>query len=289
MKKSKSYICSLGGVTDQTQSADLPAATSDTRVNFLIGDNESLAISSTEITEEKEDVVRTRGVAVQMLQAELIEKEGDSKEEEETEEDNFVEVVEVGLPPVTVTSSKPAELPALLCCSSSYQAGAAVQGWVGECREEQWRPRVQAELAATAAHHPLVQGGGGAECVAVVGEVDRGEVSLVSAQQEVVGRPGLPVPLSPLVANILDSTVGTADLGAPPALVLQQLEDSLQQLYLQSAILAEYLLTAQDWPTSLQAVSSALDLDPSDVPLLLAVASTHTPSLGQKYGLSFAV
>ena len=71
--------------------------------------------------------------------------------------------------------------------------------------------------------------------------------------------------------------------------MLQQLEDSLQQLYLQSAILAEYLLTAQDWPTSLQAVSSALDLDPSDVPLLLAVASTHTPSLGQKYGLSFAV
>ena len=30
-----------------------------------------------------------------------------------------------------------------------------------------------------------------------------------------------------------------------------------------------------------------IDVSPCDVPLLLSIASTHTPSVGQKYGLSF--
>jgi len=66
-----------------------------------------------------------------------------------------------------------------------------------------------------------------------------------------------------------------------------QLEDNLQQLYLQSCILAEYLLSSEDF-LNLQTISAILDVDPCDVPLLLSVAATHTPSVGQKYGLSFS-
>ena len=45
------------------------------------------------------------------------------------------------------------------------------------------------------------------EVVCVVGDCVGREVSLVAAQQVVVGRAGLPVPLSPLVAALLDSVV----------------------------------------------------------------------------------
>ncbi len=44
-------------------------------------------------------------------------------------------------------------------------------------------------------------------------------------------------------------------------------EDQLQVVYLHSCVLAEYLLTAEF--TSLQTISRDLNLDPSDIPLLL--------------------
>ena len=46
----------------------------------------------------------------------------------------------------------------------------------------------------------------------------------MSAQQVVVGRPGLPVPLSPMVANMLDSVATTASFSLPANVVLNQLE-----------------------------------------------------------------
>ena len=51
------------------------------------------------------------------------------------------------------------------------------------------------------------------------------QVSLVSAQQIVVGRQaGLPIPLSPLVAGMLDTIANTASYNLPANVVLNQLE-----------------------------------------------------------------
>ena len=51
------------------------------------------------------------------------------------------------------------------------------------------------------------------------------QVSLVSAQQIVVGRQaGLAIPLSPLVAGILDTLANTASYNLPANVVLNQLE-----------------------------------------------------------------
>ena len=106
------------------------------------------------------------------------------------------------------------------------------------------------------------------------------QVSLVSAQQIVVGRQaGLPIPLSPLVAGILDTLANTASYNLPANVVLNQLEvflhlsliihpllslsflilyqDNLQQLYLQSCILAEYLLSSEEF-LNLDTISSVL-------------------------------
>ena len=102
----------------------------------------------------------------------------------------------------------------------------------------------------------------------------------MSAQQIVVGRQaGLPIPLSPLVAGMLDTLANTASYNLPANVVLNQLEvftiidsfffivtlvsnvvkyqDNLQQLYLQSCILAEYLLSSEEF-LNLDKISSVL-------------------------------
>ena len=95
----------------------------------------------------------------------------------------------------------------------------------------------------------------------MVGEVDRAEVSLVSAQQDVVGRPGLPVPLSLLVANILDRTVGTANLGAPPASISAEWPG--QPSGEASAALLQCGLAAVLWARLQQELDRFCRLDPS--------------------------
>ena len=208
------------------------------------------------------------------------------KAEEEEEEDycDYVDLTEVPLTSPHLQSAQAAPLPSLLCCSQSFMPGSVLQA----CHSQQgdsWRSSLQSDLLATANNH-LVSGAC-EETICLVGDLTRLEVSQVSAQQVVVGRSGLPVPLSPMVANILDTFTSTASFSLPASTVLNQLEDGLQQVYLQSCILAEFLLS-QDGFHSLQTISSVLDVDPCDVPLLLSVAATHTPSVGHKYGLSFA-
>ena len=48
--------------------------------------------------------------------------------------------------------------------------------------------------------------------------------------QVVVGRSGMPIPMSPMVANMLDSFAGIVDLGLSSEDCLVYLEDQLQQV-----------------------------------------------------------
>lgn len=63
------------------------------------------------------------------------------------------------------------------------------------------------------------------------------------------------------------------------------LESKLGELYLKSEALAEMLLCTEF--CNMDLLTSSLDLEANDVPLLLAVASIHTPELAQKYGVTF--
>jgi hypothetical protein len=72
------------------------------------------------------------------------------------------------------------------------------------------------------------------------------------------------------------------------ALLLQcllHLESKLRELFLRSQALAELLLTTEF--CDMELLTTSLDLDANDVPFLLAVASTHTPQVTERYGLSF--
>lgn len=63
------------------------------------------------------------------------------------------------------------------------------------------------------------------------------------------------------------------------------IEQKLQEFCIRSKGLAQLLLTSEF--CSMEILTSTLDLEVDDVPLLMAVASTHTPQVTQKYGLSF--
>lgn len=63
------------------------------------------------------------------------------------------------------------------------------------------------------------------------------------------------------------------------------METKLQELCTRSQALAELLLSSDF--LDMATLTSALDLETNDVPLLLSVASAHTPLVTRKYGLSF--
>ena len=215
MKKSKSFIFSLNDL-DQGNSAEGPTDSTE-KVNFLIGENENLAISEHNLDEVgkdlesvniSEDVIVTKGVPAIMKA-----------------EEDYLNITEVPLPQCEVVASSPARLPALICCSEHYMPGSVLQGCYGWSQGETWRTSLHADLLATSSNSFV--SGVSEESICVVGDCCRHEVSLVSAQQVVVGRQaGLPIPLSPLVANILDSVATTASFSLPAQVVLHQLEVS---------------------------------------------------------------
>ena len=66
------------------------------------------------------------------------------------------------------------------------------------------------------------------------------------------------------------------------------LESRLREMWLRSETLAEFLLAADLDDASVGNLTGFLDLDAADLPLLLAVATTHSPQIAQRFGLSLA-
>lgn len=66
---------------------------------------------------------------------------------------------------------------------------------------------------------------------------------------------------------------------------LMHIEERLQEFCIRSKALAHLLLATEF--CSMELLTSTLQLEVNDVPLLMAVASTHSPQVTEKYGLSF--
>lgn len=148
-----------------------------------------------------------------------------------------------------------------------------------------WEITLKRDLALDAQHPTLDSGL--SEAVAIVANVDSCEVQLISSHTYVVDRPGtlgIRVGLSQLVANMLESVYHMWKLRTAPDFCLSFLESRLQEILLRSQALSELLLSTQF--CDIDNLTSSLSLEPNDVPLLLAVASTHTPEVTQRYGLA---
>lgn len=149
-----------------------------------------------------------------------------------------------------------------------------------------WEANLRRDLSL-ASHHSLLDQEV-SEAVCIVANIDTWEVQLVSSHTYVVDKPGtlgIRVGMSRLVANMLESLLCLWRLKTSPEHCLLHLESKLRELFLRSQALAELLLTTEF--CDMELLTTSLDLDANDVPLLLAVASTHTPQVTERYGLSF--
>ncbi|XP_055911447.1 folliculin-interacting protein 2 [Eupeodes corollae] len=127
-----------------------------------------------------------------------------------------------------------------------------------------------------------------AENVAVIADMENWDVKIVSSQNQTIPFSSVvsgPVGMSQLVASMLETVYTMNSSGIPAYECLSFLESKLQEIYMHSESLASFLL-ATDF-CSLSAVTTALNLTENDVPLLLSVASIHTPQISKKCGISF--
>ncbi|XP_063220029.1 uncharacterized protein LOC134529646 isoform X2 [Bacillus rossius redtenbacheri] len=151
---------------------------------------------------------------------------------------------------------------------------------------EEWQMTLRKDLSFVAHHMFLDQEVSEALCI--VGNTDTWEVQLVSSHTYVVDKPetlGVRVGMSQIVANMLESLLNLWKMHTPPEHCLLYLESKLREVCLRSQALAELLLKTDF--CDMEKLTVTLDLEANDVPLLLAVASTHTPQVTQRYGLCF--
>lgn len=91
--------------------------------------------------------------------------------------------------------------------------------------------------------------------------------------------------MSQLVSTMLETVHAMWIAGTSAYQCMSFMESKLKEMYLQSETLAAFLLATEF--CSLNSVTSALNLSANDIPLLLSVASIHSPQVTKKYGLSF--
>ncbi|CAN0060751.1 unnamed protein product [Lampetra fluviatilis] len=155
--------------------------------------------------------------------------------------------------------------------------------------DEGLRDRIADDLAHTAQHPVLDEPI--AEAVCILADTERWSVQLLSSSQQPRrggggvgstnegGRPPTEALVSSLVAQILSSTLQLWRLHMPADFCVMHLEDRLQELYSKSKVLAEYL--RGQTRVHVKELSAVLGIEANDLPLLAAIASTHSPHVAQ--------
>ncbi|XP_055707723.1 folliculin-interacting protein 1 isoform X2 [Phlebotomus papatasi] len=168
--------------------------------------------------------------------------------------------------------------------SDHYISDMVLQGTVAPAKDFEGALRTDLTLAS----HSVTLEQLPTENVAIVANTDKWNVSVLSSHST----PGLSatnadhsVVMSPLVASMLETVQAMWRAGASPYQCMSFMESKLQEMYMQSETLAAFLL-ATDF-CSMKSVTKALNLAADDVPLLMSVATVHSPQVAKKYGVSF--
>ncbi|XP_062864241.1 folliculin-interacting protein 2 isoform X2 [Trichomycterus rosablanca] len=116
-----------------------------------------------------------------------------------------------------------------------------------------------------------------AEAVCIVADTDRLCVQVATSQRRVCepGRLGRDVMVSNLVHTLVTSVLQLHALNVAADFCVMHMEDRLQEIYFKSCSLAEYLKGQRR--VHVKELGLALGIESSDLPLLTAVASTHSP------------
>uniref|UniRef100_A0A8C9AHC0 Rap guanine nucleotide exchange factor 6 n=1 Tax=Prolemur simus TaxID=1328070 RepID=A0A8C9AHC0_PROSS len=119
-----------------------------------------------------------------------------------------------------------------------------------------------------------------AEAVCIIADMDKWTVQVASSQRRVTdSKLGKEVLVSSLVSNLLHSTLQLYKHNLSPNFCVMHLEDRLQELYFKSKMLSEYL--RGQMRVHVRELGVVLGIESSDLPLLAAVASTHSPYVAQ--------
>ncbi|XP_057677063.1 folliculin-interacting protein 1 isoform X1 [Corythoichthys intestinalis] len=145
--------------------------------------------------------------------------------------------------------------------------------------DDKLRQSLTAELTH-AVQHPVLDEPI-AEAVCIVADTDKWTVQVASSQRRAtdVGKLGKEVLVSSLVSGLLHSTQQLYKLNMSPNFCIMHLEDRLQEIYFKSKMLAEYLKGQKR--VHVKELGMVLGIESSDLPLLAAVASTHSPYVAQ--------
>ncbi|XP_056911371.1 folliculin-interacting protein 1 isoform X2 [Takifugu flavidus] len=145
--------------------------------------------------------------------------------------------------------------------------------------DDKLRQNLTAELAH-AVQHPVLDEPI-AEAVCIIADTEKWTVQVASSQRRATeaNKLGKEVLVSSLVSSLLQSTHQLYKLNLSPNFCIMHLEDRLQEIYFKSKMLAEYL--KGQTRVHVKELGMVLGIESSDLPLLAAVASTHSPYVAQ--------
>ncbi|XP_043077129.1 folliculin-interacting protein 1 isoform X2 [Puntigrus tetrazona] len=147
----------------------------------------------------------------------------------------------------------------------------------GAPSDEKLRQNLVSDLAH-AVQHPVLDEPI-AEAVCIIADTDKWSVQVASSQRRASDKLGKEVLVSNLVSNLLQSTFQLYKLNLSPNFCIMHLEDRLQELYFKSKMLAEYL--KGQTRVHVKELGMVLGIESNDLPLLAAIASTHSPYVAQ--------
>ncbi|XP_077080878.1 folliculin-interacting protein 1 isoform X1 [Siphateles boraxobius] len=147
----------------------------------------------------------------------------------------------------------------------------------GAPNDEKLRQNLMSDLAH-AVQHPVLDEPL-AEAVCIIADTDKWSVQVASSQRRPSDKLGQEVLVSSLVSGLLQSTYQLYRLNLSPNFCIMHLEDRLQELYFKSKMLAEYL--KGQTRVHVKELGMVLGIESNDLPLLAAVASTHSPYVAQ--------
>ncbi|XP_010214810.1 PREDICTED: folliculin-interacting protein 2, partial [Tinamus guttatus] len=129
-------------------------------------------------------------------------------------------------------------------------------------------------------HHPVLDEPI-AEAVCIIADTDKWNVQVATSQRKVVDnvKLGKDVLVSSQVSSLLQSILQLHKLNLPADFCIMHLEDRLQEMYLKSKMLSEYL--RGHTRVHVKELGIVLGIESNDLPLLAAIASTHSPYVAQ--------
>ncbi|NXI64191.1 FNIP2 protein, partial [Anseranas semipalmata] len=131
-----------------------------------------------------------------------------------------------------------------------------------------------------AMHHPVLDEPI-AEAVCIIADTDKWNVQVATSQRKMMDnmKLGKDVLVSSQVSSLLQSILQLYKLNLPADFCIMHLEDRLQEMYFKSKMLSEYL--RGHTRVHVKELGIVLGIESNDLPLLAAIASTHSPYVAQ--------